>query len=274
MPRAYREVMNRIRAIARPLAEPVAGALFLVLWIVAEAGRMSLDAGGARVFVVTWVLVLGALSLAIATVRLVPIAAVALPTGVILVQTLWWPAQFTQNSWPVYLGLALVIAGLGAHTSGRLRTIALAVCGAWVFAVTALLTIPGSQSLVFPRSLDAGPGTVLRNYFAVLAVATVLATIAWGGGALLRWLLDRPMPEGAPSAKGVESLSERENEVFRLAAQGLSNAEIARDAFISETTVKSHMTRILAKLELTSRAQLVAFAWRNGLVTDGEPAPS
>jgi DNA-binding CsgD family transcriptional regulator len=235
---------------------------------------MSFDAVGGRWHVAVWVLMLGAFSLAIGAVRLLPASAVALPTVVLTAQALWWPAQFTQNSWPVYFGLALVIAGLAAHTSGRLRTVALAVSGVWVFAVTALLTIPGSQSLVFPRSLDAGPGTVLRNYFAVLAVATVLGSIAWGGGALLRRIRDRPVLEPANPAKGVESLSDRENEVFRLAAQSLSNAEIARGAFISETTVKSHMTRILAKLELNSRAQLVAFAWRNGLVADEEVAPS
>jgi DNA-binding CsgD family transcriptional regulator len=58
----------------------------------------------------------------------------------------------------------------------------------------------------------------------------------------------------------------REKEVFLLAARGLSNGEIGITAFISEATVKSHIRSILAKLALTSRVQLVAFAYENGLV--------
>ncbi|MGO4592923.1 response regulator [Leifsonia sp. 2TAF2] len=64
----------------------------------------------------------------------------------------------------------------------------------------------------------------------------------------------------------IEHLSVREKEVFLLAARGLGNAEIGRTAFISEATVKTHIRSILAKLGLSSRVQLVAFAYENGLV--------
>ena len=61
-------------------------------------------------------------------------------------------------------------------------------------------------------------------------------------------------------------LSPREREVFLLVARGLTNAEIARSAYVSEATVKSHIAAILRKLELRSRVQVVVFAHQNGLV--------
>ena len=62
------------------------------------------------------------------------------------------------------------------------------------------------------------------------------------------------------------TLTSRENDIFMLAARGLSNSEIARGAFLSEATVKTHISRILSKLSLRDRVQLVVFAFENGLV--------
>jgi DNA-binding NarL/FixJ family response regulator len=65
---------------------------------------------------------------------------------------------------------------------------------------------------------------------------------------------------------GHEVLSHRETDVLTLVARGLSNKEIARELSITESTVKTHVSGILAKLELPSRTQLALYAARTGLV--------
>ena len=72
--------------------------------------------------------------------------------------------------------------------------------------------------------------------------------------------LQRPAPP-----KELEELSERELDVFRLISRGLSNAEIGEELFISETTVKTHVTHILQKLDLRDRVQAVVLAYQTGL---------
>jgi DNA-binding NarL/FixJ family response regulator len=74
----------------------------------------------------------------------------------------------------------------------------------------------------------------------------------------------------APHSASVEELTPRENEILRLVAQGLSNAEISETLFIAEQTTKTHVGRVLFKLGLRDRAQAVVFAYESGLVTPGE----
>jgi len=80
------------------------------------------------------------------------------------------------------------------------------------------------------------------------------------------------IPRPAPPST-LDELSEREREVFRLIAAGLSNAEIADQLYISETTVKTHVTHILQKLHLRDRVQAVVLAHQTGAFAPGiQPA--
>ena len=105
------------------------------------------------------------------------------------------------------------------------------------------------------------------------AVRTVAAGDALLAPALVRRLVEdfvrRPRPASGPPTE-LRDLTEREVEVLALIAEGLSNAEIADRLVLSEATVRTHVTHILAKLDLRDRVQAVVLAYETGLVRPGE----
>jgi DNA-binding NarL/FixJ family response regulator len=82
-----------------------------------------------------------------------------------------------------------------------------------------------------------------------------------------RYLSRPPQPEDAPA---LEVLTDREREVLTLIGRGRSNGEIAEDLVLAETTVKTHVNRIKAKLAIRDRAQAVVVAYETGLVLPGQ----
>ncbi len=105
------------------------------------------------------------------------------------------------------------------------------------------------------------------------AIRVIAAGDALLAPSVTRALIDEiaRRPAGQPDAHpGIDRLTERETEVTKLMARGLSNAEIAGELYLGEATVKTHVGRILAKLDARDRVQAVVAAYESGLVVPGD----
>ena len=117
---------------------------------------------------------------------------------------------------------------------------------------------------------DVRPSELVDGIHVVAAGDALLAP------SVTRRLLDRfaaalPSGEDERTPASLESLTERELEVLKLLARGLSNTELAEQLFLSETTVKTHVSSVFRKLHLRDRAQAVVLAYELGLVRPGTP---
>ncbi|MBB0246030.1 response regulator [Streptomyces alkaliphilus] len=119
-----------------------------------------------------------------------------------------------------------------------------------------LKTVEGARLVEAVRAVARGEG--------VLAPEVTRRVISHFAGSV-------PAPPGP--AREVEGLTEREREVFDCLGEGLSNHQIARRLYIGETTVKSHVSNILAKLDLRSRVQVAILAREHGPASGGPGTP-
>jgi len=134
-----------------------------------------------------------------------------------------------------------------------------------------MLTTFGEDGYVW-QAMKAGASAFLLKDVPPEDLAGAVRTVARGeallGAEITRRLVEDfvrgPQPGTLPAEVG--DLTEREREVLVLVARGLSNGEIAQQLYLGETTVKTHVTRILAKLELRDRVQAVVLAYESGLV--------
>jgi DNA-binding NarL/FixJ family response regulator len=139
-----------------------------------------------------------------------------------------------------------------------------------------ILTTFDRDAYVYEALLAGASGFVLKD-IAPEQLVDAIRVIA-NGEALLsptvtRRLIEefvrRPPDDARPTPRELEQLTPREAEILRLVARGLSNAEIAAQAFVSEPTVKTHVARILMKLGLRDRVQVVVYAYEHGLAKPG-----
>jgi DNA-binding NarL/FixJ family response regulator len=138
-----------------------------------------------------------------------------------------------------------------------------------------MLTTFDANEYVYEALRAGASGFLLKDVPPEQLVAGI--RIVAGGEALLSPSITRrliqefasAMPAPAEPPAGLDELTARELEVFKLLARGLSNAEIAEELVVSETTVKTHVARVLMKLGLRDRVQAVVLAYESGVAVPG-----
>ena len=140
-----------------------------------------------------------------------------------------------------------------------------------------ILTTFDLNEYVYEALRSGASGFLLKDAPAEQLIAGI--RVVADGEALLAPSITRRLIEefargGGPAAPppGLDELTPRELDVFKQVARGLSNAEIASELIVSETTVKTHVARMLMKLGLRDRVQAVVLAYEAGIVTPGAQA--
>jgi DNA-binding NarL/FixJ family response regulator len=126
-------------------------------------------------------------------------------------------------------------------------------------------------------AIDAGASGFLLKDVQPNELTDAIRVVAAGNSlfapaATQRLLARHRQSQGSTQPRSLDDLTERETETLRLLAGGLSNAEIAEHLYLSETTVKSHVSAVLRKLKVRDRVQAVIAAYDAGLVQPGDSA--
>ncbi len=260
---------------------PVAtGAAFVALWVVAEAGRWGLPEKS---------VVFALLGMTIALSERLPLVSLGGLLAVLVLQLVGVLHQAESQTWPIYIAGPIIALVVGANASRRARIIAVPVGLAFAVLVAVLMVYPRgggggwaswTGQVGFTPARDhpmrddlLGIGLIAAGLFLGALAAGILYRSSRSGLIRRLWdVADAGQPQSPAEQRGDDDsrlsvLSPREREIFLLLAQGLSNAEIAKASFVSETTVKSHVRAILRKLDLRSRSQVVAFAYERPLAT-------
>jgi DNA-binding NarL/FixJ family response regulator len=139
-----------------------------------------------------------------------------------------------------------------------------------------MLTTFDLDEYVYDALRAGASGFLLKDVPADQLVAGI-RLVAQGDALLAPSVTRRLIEEFSRSSRGraqrpagLDELTPREVEVFKLLARGMSNAEIAADLIVSETTVKTHVARILMKLGVRDRVQAVVLAYESGVVAPGD----
>jgi DNA-binding NarL/FixJ family response regulator len=144
-----------------------------------------------------------------------------------------------------------------------------------------MLTTFDMDEYVYEALRAGASGFLLKDVQPELLVAGIRAV--HGGDSLLapsvtRRMIDSfvstPRLRDSSGRRAFATLTKREREILLMLARGLTNAEIAAELFVSETTVKTHVGRVLMKLGLRDRVQVVIFAYEAGLVTGQATGPT
>lgn len=134
-----------------------------------------------------------------------------------------------------------------------------------------ILTTYADDEAVLPALRAGAAGYLTKDttgealFEAIREVAAGRTVLDAAVQARLVALLREPAVAAPPAEPALEELTPRELDVVRLVAEGLSNRQIARQLFVGEATVKTHLNHVLSKLDVEGRPGLVAWAWRHGL---------
>ncbi len=281
-----------LRRIALVVAAPAVGIAFVVLWTVAEAGRspnlavfllfglaIALVGLAPRIALVVLFVGLGASTVATAMFPHVP-----LDQSDFVYPTTWFHPM-NATDWPAYavvLIIPAVVAATASRRTLRVSLIAAALAPVWLAALIASAQeLPWNHGrLVEWLNIQLDLPYQVRVFLAFAVILLMLSAmgwiVGWGIGGVLRFLRtlmrDPILRVRINDAFRVgreqdgPALTARERDVLLLISDGRSNAEIAKALFLSEATVKSHLRSILTKLGLKSRTEIVAHAWRTGMV--------